>query len=142
MPEVRVEEVDEEFPKVNIACEMISFESNTVEKPYGNNSIAEGKLFEGLKRFLAGGFKGIAVKTKKKKKLITEDELEEDEELIEKKKKKKKKALEMQMHESVHEIEPIRTKKKTAEKTRKMVEHGVERPVKASKEKGKDRGGR
>lgn len=140
MPEVRVEEVDEEFPKVNIACEMISFESNTIEKPYGNNSIAEGKLFEGLKRFMAAGFKGISVKTKKKRKLIVEDELEEDEELVEKKKKKKKKALEMQMHESTRDVEPVKTRKKATEKTREMVEHVTKRPVRANKDR--DRGGR
>ena len=141
MPEVRVEEVDEDFPKVNIACEIISFESNTVQKPYGNNSIAEGKLFEGLKRFLAAGFKGIAVKTMKKKKRIDHDELEdEEEELLEKKKKKKKKKL-LEMQEHNQEIDPIRTKKRVQEKTHRMVEHGVERrgPI---KEKGKDRGGR
>ena len=58
MPEVRVEEVDEDFPKVNIACEMISFESNTVQKPYGNNSIAEGKLFERTKEIFSCWFQG------------------------------------------------------------------------------------
>ena len=142
MPEVRVEEVDEEFPRVNIACEMISFESNMVEKPYGDNSIAEGKLFESVKRFLAGGFKAISVKqAKKKKKRIVEDELEEDEELV-KKKKKKKKAMEIQTHERTEDIDPIKTKKREPVKTRKMVEYGVERPIREKKEKGKDRGGR
>ena len=59
MPEIKVEETDEQFPRINIACGLISFESNKHEKPYGNNSIIEGKLFEAIKRFLAGGFKEL-----------------------------------------------------------------------------------
>ena len=105
MPEIKVEETDEQFPRINIACGLISFESNKHEKPYGNNSIIEGKLFEAIKRFLAGGFKELPLREKKKKKKILRDELEED--VVKKKKKKKKKVI---VHEAAmqDEFEAIR----------------------------------
>ena len=112
MPEIKVEEVDEELPKVNIMCGMISFESNRAENPYGENSIAEGKIFEGLKRFMAGGIKTIALKDMKKKKRVLRDELEEEEE--EKKKKKKKKKVSSVQVEAVETTKKVTAKKKAA----------------------------
>jgi len=132
MPEVRVEETDENFPKVNIACEMISFESNMHIKPYGNNSIAEGKLFESIKRFLAAGVKEIVVREKKKKKKILKDELE-DEEVVVKKKKKKKKLIDegpiKDQFRAVRQEEKAKSKKvHTTESKKRLAEN--DRPVK------------
>ncbi len=128
MPEVRVEETDEKFPKVNIACEMISFETNIHSKPYGNNSIAEGKLFESIKRFLAAGFKSITVREKKKKKRIVEDELEDDELLVKKKKKKKKVIQEGPIQDqfrAVRQEEKAKSKKvRTSETKKRKIETG------------------
>lgn len=114
MPEIKVEEVDEEqLPKVNIMCGMISFESNRAEKPYGENSIAEGKIFEGLKRFLAGGIKTIALRDMKKKKRVLRDELEEEEEEEKKKKKKKKRVSSIPVN-TTETTKKAATKKKVA----------------------------
>ena len=76
MPEIKVEETDEQFPRINIACGLISFESNKHEKPYGNNSIIEGKLFEAIKRFLAGGFKELPLREKKRESRLKNYRLE------------------------------------------------------------------
>ena len=94
MSEVRVEEDEKVDPKVNIACALISFESNTRDNPYGGNSLGEGKMFDGLRRFMARGFQAVKLKSKKKKKKVLEEENideEFDDYLKEKKKKKKKK---------------------------------------------------
>ncbi len=142
MPEVRVEETDEKIPKVNIACEMISFESNMHTKPYGNNSIAEGKLFESIKRFLAAGFKELTVREKKKKKRIVSDELEEEEELLvkKKKKKKKKKVLDgpvQDQFKAVRQEEKAKSKKvRTADGEKKLASTG--KPVKKVRREDKD----
>jgi len=68
MSEIKVEEDEKVDPKVNIACALISFESNTRDNPYGGNSLGEGKMFDGLRRFLARGFQSVKLKSKKKKK--------------------------------------------------------------------------
>ena len=94
MSEVKVEEDEKVDPKVNIACALISFESNTRDNPYGGNSLGEGKMFDGLRRFLARGFQSVKLKSKKKKKKVLEEENideEFDDYFTEKKKKKKKK---------------------------------------------------
>ena len=93
MSEVKVEEDEKVDPKVNIACALISFESNTRDNPYGGNSLGEGKMFDGLRRFMARGFQAVKLKSKKKKKKVLEEENideEFDDYFTEKKKKKKK----------------------------------------------------
>ena len=112
---------------------MISFESNMHTKPYGNNSIAEGKLFESIKRFLAAGFKELTVREKKKKKKIVRDELEEEELLVKKKKKKKKKkVMEVPIQDqfkAVMQEEKAKSKKvRTADGEKRLASTG--KPVK------------
>ena len=93
MSEIKVEEDEKVDPKVNIACALISFESNTRDNPYGGNSLGEGKMFDGLRRFMARGFQAVKLKSKKKKKKVLEEDIDEefDDYFTEKKKKKKKK---------------------------------------------------